>query len=498
MHDTVLLGATVCETTFWWVGIFSLIRREKATFAEATVYAIAVVLMAISFIHQLALMIGLFWVAPIMEAMITIGCTYAIIRNRYQLKDALKIVSWFIHRYPVIFGCFVLGWIVLGWQSLTTAFDEKTIHALSVFGSSEGIFTDVALPPLNAEVLPFHFLRVSASHGGGVIGFLAYLIICFSTYTLSRRYAWPPTALTVTAVVAGFSRLVYLARSSETEIVAAASGLFCILCIYKMLEQPDAHDMILFILGVCFCITGGPMGLLFPAMLVALAIILLYRRHGATTWPILLAQNRRTAIPALIPAAIFSQLWLVFLNHHHFGQWVPQGLRAYNPDGLQGGLANFFRYLLEMVSMPVEVDRFFKWISGLSPITILNGFHELLVFPIFGNQGAVTPFQVSWESGLPESWFGPLAAILVLPAVGYALLRGPRRIKALGIALTGYFYLSVLIFAWAPGNAGVFTRFFAGGGFFIAFLLPPWRLTQNGKRILQSLSLLLFVHALMT
>ena len=91
--------------------------------------------------------------------------------------------------------------------------------------------------------------------------------------------------------------------------------------------------------------------------------------------------------------------------------------------------------------------------------------------------------------------FGPLGFCLVLPAVGYALWRGPRRLKAVAVALCGYLYLVCLVLAWQPGNAQHLTIFFACGGFIIAFILPPWRLTRKGRTLLNVFSLLLFAYA---
>jgi hypothetical protein len=70
-------------------------------------------------------------------------------------------------------------------------------------------------------------------------------------------------------------------------------------------------------------------------------------------------------------------------------------------------------------------------------------------------------------------------------------------LKALAVALAGYFYLITLIFSWSPGNARLLTVFFVCGGFSIALLLPPWRLTRKGNRVLQTVSVVLFFYALM-
>jgi hypothetical protein len=113
-----------------------------------------------------------------------------------------------------------------------------------------------------------------------------------------------------------------------------------------------------------------------------------------------------------------------------------------------------------------------------------------------GMHGATEPFYVVWAPNSCCSWFGPFGFLLILPAIGYAILRGPRRLKVLAVALTVYVYLMTLIFAWSPGNARLLTVFFVCGGFSVALLLPPWRLTHKGRGALQIVSVVLFFYAL--
>ena len=111
-----------------------------------------------------------------------------------------------------------------------------------------------------------------------------------------------------------------------------------------------------------------------------------------------------------------------------------------------------------------------------------------------GDLGAAAPFSVSWAPGAAGAWFGPLGFFLVLPAVAYALVRGPRRLKAVAVAMAGYVYIVTLAVAWAPGNARYFTVLFACCGFMTAFFLPPWRFSSGGKRRLQVIGALLLFY----
>jgi hypothetical protein len=105
------------------------------------------------------------------------------------------------------------------------------------------------------------------------------------------------------------------------------------------------------------------------------------------------------------------------------------------------------------------------------------------------------PFAIRWLPDETFSWFGPFGVFLIVPAVAYAMWRGPRRIKAVALAMVVYGYMVALVPAWSPGNAHFFTAFFVCGGFCVAFFLPPWRLTTMGKHVLQLLSIGLLVYA---
>ena len=96
-----------------------------------------------------------------------------------------------------------------------------------------------ALPSLNILILPHLFLRCQTDWGVGILGFMAYLSISFSTYALSRRYAWPPTAATASIIVLSLPRLVYLSTSPGHEIIPTATALFCLLALFRAVESPN-------------------------------------------------------------------------------------------------------------------------------------------------------------------------------------------------------------------------------------------------------------------
>ncbi len=490
------------------IGGFALFRRWGNTFAEAAAYAAITTMMALSCLFQLAFLLG--------DPTLSIGpelvlCALAVAaawRLHQHIRQAFKTIRNFVLGNPVAAGALCLGWCFLAmralflrsgigpWDNLEhLLFFQQHGASFSTAFTGPFIGEGQALFPINCTILGHLFSRFHTGSGVGLLGFLAYLSIGFSTYALARRYSWPPTAFTVTMVVMSMPRLVYLAVSPGEEIIPAAVAVFCILAIIRVVEQPNIRDLIFLILGILFGISGKAMCFVFPVILVFLSCVLLFRRHGVITWWTLITSHRWAAVSALGPAVIFSQCWLFLYNALHYGTWIGSSTCfPRNTDGLQGSLANFVRYLLESVHLTRPVDLVCQWMMGFSLTGMLNGIYDLFIMPIFGNRGAAVPFEISWMSA-EIFWFGPFGFLLVMPAVFYALVRGHRRIKAIAIALIGYLYIITLIFAWMPGNARFFTIFYACGGFCIAFLLPPWRFTRMGKQVFQMVSVLLLFYA---
>ncbi len=150
---------------------------------------------------------------------------------------------------------------------------------------------------------------------------------------------------------------------------------------------------------------------------------------------------------------------------------------------------------MESAHFTLQAEQLCRHVFGFSLTVTLMRFYQLAIEPYFGNHGAASAFVLAWTPNARLSWFGPFGFLLVLPALFYALIRGPRRLKAIAIALIGYFYMIALIPAWRPENVRFFTLLFACSGYFSAFLLPPWRLTRARKSILHIACLLLLGYA---
>ena len=499
------------EVVILCLGGFVLFRHWGNSVSESYAYALITPLMLLSALFQLAFIAGIPFLAASVEILLTLLSAATVYRLRAVLGESLAAGRGFVAANPISTICiFVLGlylllsaWVLPPeseyWPALATvARLQQSGSVLAALSPALPAAANSPLPPLNAAILAHLFLRFGSDFGVGLFGFMAYLSIGFTTYALARRYAWPPTAFTVALMVAAMPRIVLLATTPGIELLPAAAALFCLLAVYRAIEHPNRRDLFLLLVGLLFTISGSPMDAAFPAVMIPLSALLLFRRHGFITWWNLL-RSRLVAIPIALAALIlFSQLWLALLNHAHLGRWfgsTDPGAFIFNADGIQGALANLARYVFNSAHFTRPLDLICSWAFGFTLSGALQRFYEFLIDPLFANLGAAAEFAITWLPDERIAWFGPFGFLLVLPAVAYAALRAPRRLKAVAVGLAGYFFLVVLIAAWCPGNARFFTIFFVCSGFTIALFLPPWYISPAGRRRLQEISILLLLYA---
>ncbi len=480
-------------------GAYTVFRHRGNTLAEAAAYAVMTTLMGLSLLFQLAFIAGRPWLSPAAELPWNALALYACIRRRAFLAEAVAAVGRIFRSHRWLCGGSALAAGYLALQAVLippTAVHWPNLSRILLCEHQSGYFAELVRTngafhyPLNSLVLVHHFLRCNTELGLGIFSFLAYLAIVLCTYALARRYAWPATAITVAVMVMSLPRFVLLATAPGSELVSAAASVFSLLVMYRVVEQPNFGDLLLLVLSLLFGISSESFYVALSAILTALAAVLVFRRHGAVTWWAMLSSHRLWAAAALVPAVVFSQTWRL-LYTTTAGRCAALAVPGFvqNTDNLKGMLANLCRYLLESLDFTVPLDRLIRAVTGSAPSAWLEGIYAHLLAPLLDAAGAAAPFQI--RPGLHETtaWFGPLAFLLVWPAMLYAALRGPRRLRATAVALIAELYLIALIPAWTPLNVRFFTALMACGGFLVAFMLPPWRLSSTRRHVFQALCL---------
>ncbi|HDI60409.1 MAG TPA: hypothetical protein ENF48_08685 [Desulfobacteraceae bacterium] len=457
------------------------LRRNGWSLSEAAAGGTAVALVVLSLLTRAALSVGEPRILGPAAVVLMGGGGVFLVWKRRQVEG-----QW---RLALAFGRS---------QPLATAIILAVLAAVAAgVGGAPGklpapSYAGVSVPDNGTALLYFWADFGISPAAGGIAGLV---VVAAATYALARRYAWPPIAATVTLVTLSQPRLVRLALLGSPELMSAAAGLFALMTLYRTVERPRFENLAALVLGLSFIPCRLPLGRAFTGVLVVLSVVVLYRRHGMHLWWAMIRRRRWLAVVVAAGCLAVGGTWQVVLPDP--GN-APPGY-AFNPDAIIGATANLLRYLWESLNPGPSFQGLGKMVMGISPRQWWSALYSTVVEPVFGQRGAAFAFRLASGAELAGVWFGPLALCLVLPAVGYALVRGPRRLKAVAAALVGYGYLAALIPAWAPGNAALFTRFFVCGGFVTAFLLPPWRLTRAGTLALQCLCFLLmavtFLHA---
>jgi hypothetical protein len=495
--------ALTAETATYLLALFAWLRSREYSIAEAGAVAIVSVFMLFSLIHQIASFSGAPSSDYILEVGLLVTLGYLSWRRRLwlHLQHDFKAILDLLGQESFSVGVLAATWtamsvlIVIAW--LAPAGGEPLHWASETVKLSLGnpllASGGPPLSPLNSDALFLHLSRFGLLPGACGFGLLAHLAVGLGTYALARRYAWPPMALTVTLVVVSMPRLVVQGIQPRGELIATAAVTVALVLLYRLVEQHQAGDLLLFLFCTAFSIHRHPMSLGLAAVLVLLLLLVMARRYGWIIWGELLAGRGLGAALALPLVLILAQVPVFGLNlargYPFFGS-----PNAFANNGLAEAGINLLRYPLLSIDPTEALRRSLLWLTGLDLANLVAAIDALVVAPLAAQAGAKGVFTPIFSGG-GGLGFGPLVPLLVMSAMVYAFFRGPRRLKAVSVAWAGYLYLAALVLAWRPDSLGALTPLYAANGFMVAFFLPPYRLRRRGMRLLQSLSVLLLVFS---
>lgn len=254
------LAGTFVEIGLLWVGLFLIFERRGRTFVEAGACACLTTLMVLTFLVRLVFIAGAPGFALPLEIILLVGSSFLIWRRRAGLAKISTAVTGFLKTNPWVAAFFLAGGIWLLARAVLVAPTKVHWDALAPvlrleMFATQGWTAAAGHPPIltsHHTLLAYLVLRWSAGFGTGIFALTAYAALGFTTYALARRYAWPPTALTVTLVTLSFPRFVLHATSPGGEIITAAGAVFCILTIYRLVERPHITDLVLLMSAACF------------------------------------------------------------------------------------------------------------------------------------------------------------------------------------------------------------------------------------------------------
>lgn len=488
--------------------IFSFFRDREATVAEAAAYGLMLMLMVSSGIAQILLLCGLQRFLLFGMLLTAVPAAVLLIRLRDTALRQFGVVRHFVTAHPLPGILFICGGLCIlfftVWNEVTKGpISFKNIHpglgdpygSLFTLLQSDG---PMAATGLNHTIFMADWQPLVMAP---LANFCAYLAIALSTYALARRYAWPPTAITVTLLVVSMPRLVHQNLATQSELLPAASALLVIMTLFRTIERPQIEDGATLIAAVGFSVTDGRLCFLIPTVLTALCLLVLAHRHNLRLWIGVTRGHSIYWAAVLCATVVFSQVTTIAYNLRHDLCWMgalPGNDIVFNSGGIRGAVANMLRYLLQTIHMPAFVDNGLQWTFGWRPVETLESAYHLIVEGWAGTRGAAEAFRLNWAPDNPWTWFGPVGFLMVVPAMIHALRMGPHRLKTTALAMVTYWLLIALIVAWQPESVRLMTPLFVCSGFFTAFLLPPWRIGRTGCHVLQWCCLGMIVYALLT
>ena len=279
----LVAGLGFTEIAVYSLAALLLLRCWGYTLAEAAAGAALMPAMLAVFLLRIAHLGGIPELAPAMRVIAMLLAAMLIGKHRGRIPAAWRALGRFGRDHPLAAAA-LLG----------------ALLALAVSSVSAG---RPLMPPRQAAATVIH----PGFPGAALMPWMAYLTICFATYALARRYAWPPTAITVTLLVASMPRLVFLSVAGAGEIIPAAAALVFILLLYRAVERPDIKDMLLLTVVLVFSMSAGRMGLVFTLLGMGLAVVVLHRRHGGRTWWELARSAPLSVATAGLVVYIFAQ-----------------------------------------------------------------------------------------------------------------------------------------------------------------------------------------------
>ncbi len=477
------------------------------TLAEAGAYGLMAMLMLQSWTAQVLFMTGAQRFQPVAQGLLIVPALALIHHRRRMLSAAGRIGLRFAwdYRLPAFFiGCGIIGLTALNFKAFLHPHTSPALTYLSNHWHARGsLFSSFGSNPLPAVVVLNHAILLAPWQPAVMAqaaNLCAWLAIALCTYALARRYAWPGTAATVALLVVSMPRVLHQVCAPYSELLPSAAALVAVLALYRSVEEPHSRDLSMLAAAICFSVAGGRLSYLMPSVLILLSLIVLGRRHHVRLWPGAILSHPAGLTAALAAGLVFSQIGGVFFNLFYGQTWIgviPGDDVVFNSGGIAGAGANLVRYLLQSIHLPDFIDAAGQKVLGFSPLGTIRLFYEKTLETFADGRGAAVPFSLSWNNRDPFLWFGPAGFFLILPSMVYAMRKGPRRLKNTASALSAYFFLIALILAWRPQNVSLMTPFFVCCGFCIAFFLPPWRVTRNGRLVLQLTAVLIGIYALL-
>ncbi len=500
----------LAEIGVFCLAAFALARRSAPGLADAAATAIVLTLALLSGLIQALFLAGVPALLPLAEAALGIGAAWLLVRERSALRREASRGREFIRQHPwtsgllSAIGAYLFLQVLLLPPGNSDSMSYNLVRVL-LFRQEGTLFLDrytdphQVFQPVGYDILSHLFLRFGTDYVVALFSFLAYLAIVLGTYAFARRHAGAITALAAALVVASLPELVFQATSTKGDLAAAAAAVASLLAAGRLWRRPSGRDLALLLVILSFGVSAKTTFAAFALPFAGVFGVVLARRHGLGDWARAIRAQPWTVGLALVPTGILSQIWLFARNRRASGTWFGPpdwvGLHQ-NGDGPIGALANLNRYLLESAHFLRPIEPLVARVSGRSATEWLTAGYDRWLAPFWGDAGTTEwEFSISWLPHEDISWFGPLGFVIVLPALAFAALRGPRLLRLTAAALAAYAVIVAWQVAWMPWNGRFFSLFFGSSGAAVAFLFERWGRRKGARVLVQLLAALILLYA---
>ncbi|NQZ96961.1 MAG: glycosyltransferase family 39 protein [Myxococcales bacterium] len=482
MTDLLILAAMLGEIAVLTAGAFLAIHGEDDRVAESLCLAGLAAFAGLSCAFQLAFLAGEPRLAFAAEVVAVGVAGHRCATDRSRLRAALAAALGPLRSARASFAVLFAVWTYLFLQASLIpphTSDALTYHLprvllfqqeASLFPTHFSKYHLVAFP-MGGDLINHLFLRFHIDDGLASTQFLSYLALTAGVFGLARRNAGERIAVAATFVVASLPQLIGQAAVAKNNIYAALATVAALVLAERLRDRLRVGDLVLLAVALAFGLSAkttflavaGPFGLCFGWVLL--------REHGGEAWRRCLRSGAGVFCIASIPVLVIAQAWLFAHNFSEYGN--PSGPERFvafhrNGDGLLGAFANLTRYAFQSVHLLQPVDRLAALASGTEISGALQALHERWFGSALESIGLNRnwKFSISWNPSPETSWYGPLGAFVVVPAVFAAFLatHGRRRVMLVASAATllSAFVLFCYAVAWFPWNARMLSPLYAG------------------------------------
>lgn len=495
----IKIGLSFLEIVVIFCGSFLGVSRPNRPLSESLAIGLNLALIELSFCFQISFLLGIPKMSFFWESLLVIFSFWLI----YQKKNILKIIFFSVIRvckkYLTLFIFAGLPIIYLGLKAILIPQHSHDVvgygfSRVLIFQHNSSLFLDrvcqvnQAIFPVGADILAHLFLRWQTDWGGGIFNFLAYISILLGNYALARKYVSEKLAIAITLAIASLPQLMFQGWIAKNNIFTASATIFCLLILDRLFTSPTSANLFLLILGLLFGVAAKTTFLAIALPLLVLYGIPLIKKYGLKIWIREIRENWMFWLPGTVPLLVMSQLWLFIHNHQVWGTWSgPRGFVDFhkNQDGLQGGLANLVRFILEFFdSTPIPPD-VIDSIFDVSIFAHIEQAYYQFLHPVFGDAGLQGGETFSFVLIPHQAFagFGLLGLILILPSILISLWTPPKFSKRLAATLLSFLLIFCLTSTWSLYKMRMLTPFFAASGACVAQCLSRTTRTQRQESL---------------